>query len=188
MSPRIKKNRIVNVPPAITGFNPTGCSFQKESPVEIRYEEYEAFKLADYNHLSHLEASERMGVSRPTFTRIYDNVRKKIARAFVEGLSIRITGGYVNFRQEWYRCEDCHSIFALEHDKGKRCCDCGSKNIISLNDMISEWQQLREHRKHTHVSVEYCICPSCKTRIRHIIGRPCRDSICPECGQRMTRE
>ena len=54
-------------------------------------EEYEAIRLADYEN-SHEEAAQRMNISRPTFTRLYDKARKH-SPAFIESKSIVIRGG-----------------------------------------------------------------------------------------------
>ena len=188
MSPRIKRNRIIDIPPAVTGFNPTGCKQEKEMVIEIHFEEYEALKLADYNHLSHLEASRKMGVSRPTFTRIYDSVRKKIAQAFVEGLPIRVVGGYVDFGEDWFRCNDCHAVLSLKRGEDLKCAVCGSENIISLNESVKAWQIYRGRRKRASGIIEYCVCPSCYTKVKHEFGKPCNTYTCPECGHLMERE
>ncbi|NOY38593.1 MAG: DUF134 domain-containing protein [Chlorobi bacterium] len=188
MSPRKKRNRLIDSPPIITGFKPTGCEYRKEDSVEINFEEYEAFKLADYNRQSHLDASGKMGVSRPTFTRIYDSVRKKIAMAFVEGRPIVITGGYVDFDEEWFRCLVCNAVFPMKMKEEKKCVECGSQNLMSLNEAIKNWQFARGHRKRAMGMVEYCICPSCNTKVRHEYGKPCNTYICPNCGDKMVRE
>ena len=66
-------------------------------PVVLLYEEYEALRLADYDALKHDEAAVKMKVSRPTFARIYENVRKKIAKAFVESRPIKFDAGCAYF-------------------------------------------------------------------------------------------
>ena len=77
-------------------------------------EEYESIRLSDYEGLTQLEASKRLNVSRPTFTRIYDAARKKVAKAFVENKSISIEGGDVVFKENWYYCNHCHSVFKIK--------------------------------------------------------------------------
>ena len=32
-----------------------------------------------------------------------------------------------------------------------------------------------------------CICPNCDYRERHVLGRPCNQRKCPQCGCRMAR-
>ena len=34
----------------------------------------------------------------------------------------------------------------------------------------------------------YCVCPSCGHRVPHVLGEPCYDRKCPECGTPMMRE
>jgi hypothetical protein len=74
-------------------------------------EEYEAIRLSDFDHCNHQEASDLMGVSRPTFTRIYAKALEKVARAFVEGRTIIIQGGHVYFDSSWFICRDCNARF-----------------------------------------------------------------------------
>lgn len=188
MCPRIKQTRLIDSPPAVTGFKPVGSRSDKEMFVEIHFEEYEALKLADYQNLSHLEASKKMGISRPTFTRIYNDVRKKLAQAFVEGLEIKILGGYVDFEGEWYRCRRCHRVFNTNAKTKKICPSCGSEEVFSLNQTIQEWRTMRGKRKQAMGITEYCICPECNTRIKHEYGVPCNTHTCPECGHLMVRE
>ena len=99
MSPRVKLIRKVLNPPLIAGFKPYGpeSANHNQEPVFLLYEEYEALRLCDYDNYNHLNASVIMGISRPTFTRIYSSTRRKIAQAFVEGRQISIEGGNVYF-------------------------------------------------------------------------------------------
>ncbi|MCF8381750.1 MAG: DUF134 domain-containing protein [Bacteroidales bacterium] len=133
MSPRIKVIRKVLDPPVIKGFKPYGLvsKTQNPEPVNVLYEEYEALRLSDYNNLNHKEASEIMGVSRPTFTRIYASCLQKIAKAFVEGRQISIEGGKVYFDSNWYLCKKCKCYFNnTEKEKPIQNCPlCGSKQV-----------------------------------------------------------
>ncbi len=130
--------KVVN-PPLIKGFKPYGLESdnQKLEPVNLLYEEYEAIRLSDYDMLNHLQASVMMGVSRPTFTRIYASALKKISKAFVEGRQIHIEGGKVYFDSDWYECKNCNCHFNNpEKDKEIKSCPlCGNENISSLDNV-----------------------------------------------------
>jgi len=137
---RSKKCRRLSDIPIFKGFKPFGVSLFSVEPVIIALEEYEAFKLADYTGLSHEEAAVKMDISRPTFTRIYESVRKKIALALAEGKSFIIEGGNVELDFDRYRCNDCDNIFRSETGidiKEIACSKCGSINIKSLNECFT---------------------------------------------------
>lgn len=113
MSPRNKRLRKVINPPLVKGFKPFGPDVPKNNnePIIMHIEEYEALRLCDYDQYNHHQASELMGVSRPTFTRIYALARQKIAKAFVDGRKISIEGGKVYFDSDWYQCQSCGCYF-----------------------------------------------------------------------------
>ncbi len=113
MSPRYRNIRKVADLPILKGFKPFGVTIEKpdSNPVILLIEEYEALRLCDYEGLNHHQASVFMGVSRPTFTRIYASALRKISAAFVEGRPISIEGGKVYFDSEWYHCADCDCYF-----------------------------------------------------------------------------
>jgi hypothetical protein len=81
-----------------------------------------------------------MGVSRPTFTRIYASARQKIANAFVEGKQISIEGGKVYFDSDWYQCQSCGCYFNNpEKDiKVEACPLCGAATFINFEYSDSE--------------------------------------------------
>lgn len=121
------------MPPRMEGFKPFGIPMRELESVGLMYEEYEALRLADYENLTHEEAAKRMNISRPTFTRLYDKARKKIAKAFVEGKAIIIRGGTYLSDNYWYRCDDCHETTVTNHPVTS-CRNCNSDNIVRLND------------------------------------------------------
>lgn len=131
--PRRKRARKMVKPPGFTGFKPYGHREGKNNSVDLLYEEYEAIKLADYDNMSHEDASNLMGISRATFARIYESARKKIAQALVEVSEIKTRYGNVCFDKNWYICDDCKSRFAgTENQKYENCPLCESKNIEQI--------------------------------------------------------
>jgi uncharacterized protein len=176
---RPKRNRIVVNPPLMEGFRPFGISLMDLEPVILFYEEYESLRLSDYEGLTQEQSAERMEVSRPTFTRIYEKARQSIAQAFVEGKAIFIEGGNYHTEDYWYKCEDCLKLNIAKEEID--CCNyCRSKAIRRLNKKIDKTEA-------TDVD-GYCICVDCNTRMPHIKEKPCKENECPKCGKKMMRE
>jgi len=91
--PRPRKFRRISNLPDVTYYKPAGVPLFNLTEVNLFVEEFEALKLKDYYNYSDLEASEKLNVSQPTFNRIYNEAKRKLVRAFVEGAAIRIEGG-----------------------------------------------------------------------------------------------
>ena len=68
----------------MAGFKPFGMPLCELDVVKLQYDEYESINLVNYMNLPQEVAAEKMDISRPTFTRIYNCALKKIAQAFVE--------------------------------------------------------------------------------------------------------
>jgi uncharacterized protein len=136
MSPRRKRYRRISGPPALRGYKPIGIPRVQLEEIILLFEEYEALKLADYEGLTQEEAAKRMDISRPTFTRIYDSCRKKLAQAFVEAKAIIIEGGDVSFDKNWYRCGHCYTIF--EKDYAEKCDSCNTRDITNINTSLNK--------------------------------------------------
>ena len=199
MSPRPKRRRRLSEPPPVSGFVPEGGDFSSasEDTVILHFEEYEAIKLADYEGLSQLEASKRMQVSRPTFTRIYDAARKKVAKAFIENKRLSIEGGHVEFEADWYRCENCGSVFKRKAGrKAESCPVCGDGHIVPLQQAAGTFPsggfgggRRGGGRFHGGRGAGgFCICPKCDFKVKHTPGVPCGSMLCPQCNIRMVRE
>ena len=66
------------MPPPMEGFKPFGIPMRELEPVVLLYEEYESIRLADYENLTQEEAAIKMGISRPTFIRLYEKAQRFI--------------------------------------------------------------------------------------------------------------
>jgi len=175
--PRPKRIRKMLNPPHFKGFKPSGVTGET-SPVLMDFEEYEAIRLSDFELFGQVEAARYMGVSRPTFTRIYESARRKVALAFVEGRPIIFQGGKVYFDSEWYTCSHCGCFFnhPAKEQVVSFCTLCGSPSI----SQCSQEQAADE--------ADICICPVCGYEKEHIPGNPCNAEFCPSCHGRMMRK
>ncbi|MFA5498628.1 MAG: DUF134 domain-containing protein [Candidatus Cloacimonas sp.] len=122
--------------PLIKGFRPLWLRTNYRQAVILRLEEYEAFRLVDYEGMTHEQVAEQMNVSRPTVTRIYDEARKKLARALVEGRTFIIEGGNVEVIGEHYQCDNCNERFVVDTDvRGQVFCpECDSDRLTNLSE------------------------------------------------------
>lgn len=133
---RPKQCRKIFSPPLMVGFKPFGVPRSEIEEIVLQYDEYEAIRLLDYEGMLQEQAAEKMNVSRPTLTRIYENARKTIAEAFVEGKMIVIEGGNVDFGRKWYRCRKCYKLIdGLEnHTVCRHCKSYGNEELIPINN------------------------------------------------------
>lgn len=196
MAPRARKFRKILNPPPMKGFKPYGYNFDgtNKEPVLIHFEEYEALRLCDYDMHNHHQASVIMGVSRPTFTRIYASVRRKVAKAFAENRQIKIQGGKVYFDSNWYSCSTCGCFF----NNPKRGIDavncplCDSKDVanydIDTESVDADVIGVKNMEKGAESPIDMCVCVGCGYEKLHNQGVPCKTEVCPQCGQRLTRK
>ena len=128
---RPRKERKVYTPPRMEGFEPYGISGKIAGEVCLKYEEFESIRLVSYEGLSQAEAADRMDVSRPTLTRIYNRALRIMARALVEGRSLKIDGGDFTMQKEWYRCRKCSKLIeGIEnHIRCEGCKDFGPEEL-----------------------------------------------------------
>ncbi len=133
--PRPYRRRKIEGLPACQSFKPRGVPRRNLKLEELSLDEYEAIRLADYLKMEHSEASEKMGISRPTFTRLIEKARHKIAGVLVEGKELIITGGNIDLSKTTYRCRSCgdHQKYDLNQHITD-CPECGSENLENMMD------------------------------------------------------
>lgn len=186
--PRPRKSRKIFRPPLISGYIPFGSSKGIAESIFLLYEEFEAMRLADYECLSQQEAADYMEVSRPTFSRIYDMARQKLAKALVEGLTLNIEGGNVIFNEPWYKCNACNTSFSSSKDEQPDNCPvCRSADFKELTKNTQQPGTDLLPRPAVY-QTGFCVCPRCNLMVSHQAGVRCRSFVCPSCGNLMIRE
>ena len=71
-------------------FKPCGIPRHNLDYEVLTKDEIEAIRLADFEGLYQEDAAKEMEISRPTFSRILNSARKKIANALILGKAIEI--------------------------------------------------------------------------------------------------
>ena len=169
--PRPKRKRKMQAAPIATAFGPVNEPNKPSSfEINLLLEEFESLRLSDYEGMSHFEAAELMHISRPTYTRIYNSARKKMAKALVENKLIYIRGGQVDFAEDWYRCHDCDDVFV----GNQHYCDVGEREHINatLNSGLQAGKTI----------TSVCVCQKCGKEYIKTRANPCRHLKCEHCG------
>jgi predicted DNA-binding protein (UPF0251 family)/phage FluMu protein Com len=171
------------------GFKPIGVPMWEVQQVQLHYEEYEAIVLTDYQRLSQAEAAEKMDVSRPTFTRIYDRARQKMAQALAEGAGLYIDGGEVSFDKEWFRCLSCHHVFTAPKTGQVVCPHCKATDVQHINAQFETEQKRGAHGKDRGAGPGgRCYCPQCGREETHKRGVSCNRHRCGTCDVPLQRK
>ena len=90
---RPKKTRWIKCLPGERCFKPICKPLSKLERVYLSIDEFEAIRLACFEGLKQIDASKKMKISRPTFSRILTSANKKIADGLVNIKAICIEGG-----------------------------------------------------------------------------------------------
>lgn len=132
--PRPPKWRRVEFIPQINYFKPVGIPLRNIDEVCLPVEELEAVRLKDYEGLEQEACAERMRVSRPTFHRILNSARLKIAEALITGKAIRVEGGKFRMAVRNIKCVECGYEWKIpwEDPALKECPECRSDNLERL--------------------------------------------------------
>jgi predicted DNA-binding protein (UPF0251 family) len=115
-------------------FRPVGPPASALQGVRLSVEEIESIRLKDLEGLEQEECAQKMRISRPTFHRILESARKKVADALINGKAIQIEGGNFGLPQQRFRCgNDGHEwdvpFEALANKLPLSCPACFSTNI-----------------------------------------------------------
>lgn len=89
---RPRKPRTIKNEPRTRQFSPRG-RIGRPGYAELKYEELEAIRLADYTGLKQRDAAGFMDISQQTFSRVLRNGRKRLAEALIQGKIIKVQGG-----------------------------------------------------------------------------------------------
>jgi len=87
--------RRVGFLPGVNYFKPAGVPLRDLEEVVVTLDELESLRLADLQGLYQEQAAEQMKISRPTFARIVEAARKKVADALINCKALRLEGGPV---------------------------------------------------------------------------------------------
>ena len=101
---RPEKLRCISQFPNVGFFKPAGIPASLLKGVRLSLEEVEAIRLKDLEGLEQEEYAHQMHISRPTFHRILESARKKVADALINGKAIQIEGGNFELPQRLFRC------------------------------------------------------------------------------------
>jgi len=130
--PRPCKCRWIAVEPSVQAFKPLGVPARQLEVIEMTLDELEALRLADLEGLYQEDAAEKMGVSRPTFGRLLERARHKLACALLECKMLLFKGGPVmRANMRTFECADCGARFQKPHGTPRpaECPQCHSKNF-----------------------------------------------------------
>jgi len=131
---RKTRMRLVKQTPNNFYFQP----LKDEDAIILTIAEFEAMRLKHYINLNQKDAAEKIGVSQPTFSRILENGHRRMTQALIEGKSIRIFGGNVNYKKGFngYGCLACNNEWedesASKDEKGVKCPKCESTEVYHL--------------------------------------------------------
>ena len=96
---RPKKTRWIHCLPGERCFKPICKPLSKLERVYLTIDEFEAIRLACFEGLKQIDASKKMKISRPTFSRILTSAHNKIADGLVNIKAICIEGGCCKIRK-----------------------------------------------------------------------------------------
>lgn len=87
---RPKLHRRLAFDPTVRYFKPRGIPLRELEEIELLSDELEALKLYLVDDLDQTAGAQKMGVSQPTFARIFASANKKLADAIINGKAIKL--------------------------------------------------------------------------------------------------
>jgi len=137
--PRPQCPRRVGTVPPQKYFKPRGVPVAQLEEIVLSIDELEALRLADLEALYHEEAAARMNVSRPTFGRIVESARRKVAEVLVRGQALRIDGGTVEMPTvRRFTCAACRHHWQMPFRTGRPegCPACGGADFQRADEEL----------------------------------------------------
>jgi predicted DNA-binding protein (UPF0251 family) len=121
--------RRIGFAPDATYFKPAGVPVCHLEQVTLTLDEVEALRLADLQGLYQEQAAKQMKISRPTFARIIEEARRKVAEALIHGKALRLEGGAVIVRKGHFNVRGKDGIGSQGTHQGRRrgSCGCGRR-------------------------------------------------------------
>ena len=86
--------------------------------VILSVDEYEVFRLLDYEQITQRECAFQMKVARTTVTDIYNQARQKLADALVNGKRLIIDGGSYDLCERRNNCVGFRECFEAKYQYG----------------------------------------------------------------------
>jgi predicted DNA-binding protein (UPF0251 family) len=131
------KWRRVGLIPQVTYFKPAGVPLRALEEVALSVEEAEAIRLKDLEGLEQEECAQRMRISRPTFHRVLQSARRKVADILVNGKALRIGGGNFALASQAFQCRRDGHVWsvpfeALAARPAVACPRCESPSVVSI--------------------------------------------------------
>jgi len=87
---RPKKHRHIRFDPLATYFKPIGIPMKQLGSIEVLPDELEALRLRYDLGCDQLKGAEEMKISQSTFQRILASANRKIAKALIGGMAIKL--------------------------------------------------------------------------------------------------
>ncbi len=129
---RPRSCRRVNSLPESNYFKPRAIPLPLLEEMNLTMDEFEALRLADWDGFYQEQAAEKMKVCRPTFGRIIESTRRKVAEALVKGKALKIEGGEFEMASmRKFQCAACRHSWEVPYGTGRpeSCPSCKSGNV-----------------------------------------------------------
>jgi predicted DNA-binding protein (UPF0251 family) len=132
--PRPRKIRKISYKPEVAGFKPERDTVSNQKSLILTLDELEAIRLRDLEKLTQEAAAKKMNISQPTFYRLIERARQKVAEALVEGKELHFQGGDFEMAQiemKKFTCLQCGNNWEVPYGtpRPNNCPKCGSTNV-----------------------------------------------------------
>lgn len=152
---RPRKYRYVGKEPVTDYFKPRGKPLAELKEIVLTREEYEALRLKEIEKYDQKTAAELMNISQPTYSRVLDSARNKVADSIINGKSLRIEGGVFKVVERRFRCMDCRNEWEDTHGnkETEKCPVCETSNIYRTNVLPGGFRQRGRGRGHGRAGI-----------------------------------